>query len=456
MSPFRKGCPPAFFFTCLIAAFSSCSSESNLQTQLSRGSGIVTLPDGVTVLTKELKVPPNSAGLEIVGGKDSVLRASPTFDGRALIVVQNSSRVKIHNLRFEGNRSQAERPADIPPASTAFLTHFQGNGIMIDDSKDIELSDLWMRDIQGFAVLASRVKKIKIRKLDVEDSGGRNTRGRNNTTGGVLFEEGTDDFEIRDSTFRKVSGNGVWTHSTFLSPRNYRGLITGNRFEQIGRDAIQVGHANRVRVENNTGRYIGYPFNLVDAEGLGTPVGIDTAGKVDEGVYTRNRFEEINGKCIDLDGFHDGEVSENTCINKGPAGDYPHGHYAIVMNNANQSMESQLIVIRDNVLDGTRFGGIFVIGKKHQILRNKLLNLNKGHCNVGLPALKCDPLPDQPQLTEAGIYLGARAERSAPSIGVIVAGNEISGFNMAANCIILAPTLAPGQNEIRDNKCKDQ
>ena len=442
---------PVLLFCC------SCGSpESDLQRQFAQGSGIVNLPEGVTLLSRELKIPANSAGIEIAGGKDSVLRAGPGFNGRALIIVQNASRVKLRNFRLEGNRTEVERPVDIPSASSSFLSHFQNNGILIDDSKDIEIGNVTMREIAGFAVLASRVKKIKIDKLDVEESGGRNARGRNNTTGGVLFEEGTDDFEVTNSVFRKIAGNGVWTHSTYLSPRNYRGLIAGNRFELIGRDAVQVGHANRVRVENNTGKFIGYPFNIVDVEGGGTPVGVDTAGKVDETVYTKNRFEEINGKCFDLDGFHDGEVSENTCRNRGPAADYPNGHYAVVMNNANQTMESQLIIVRDNVFDGTKFGGIFIIGKNHKITGNKLLNLNMGHCNVGLADLKCQVLPDQPQLTEAGIYLGVKAERSAPAIGVTVAGNEISGFKMAANCVIAAPTLAQGQNEIRNNICKDQ
>ena len=416
----------------------------------------MTLPDGVTTLSRELKLPVNTAGLELVGGKDSVLRADASFGGRSLIVVQNASRVKLRNFRLEGNRAEVERPVDLPSASSAFLSHFQGNGILIDDSKDIEISGVSMREIAGFAVLASRVKKIKILRLTVDESGSRNLRGRNNTSGGVLFEEGTDDFEVRDSVFRKILGNGIWTHSTYLSPRNYRGLIINNRFELIGRDAIQIGHANRVRVEGNTGKFIGYPVAMVDVEGGGTPVGIDTSGKVDETVYTRNRFEQINGKCIDLDGFHDGEVSENTCVSTGPARDYPNGHYALVMNNANQNMESQLIVVRDNVFDGTRFGGIFVIGKKHQIVRNKLLNLNRGHCNDGLPDLRCAILPDQPQLTEAGIYLGVKAERSAPAIGVTIADNEISGYKMAANCIVAAQTLAAGQNDIRNNKCKDQ
>ena len=34
--------------------------------------------------------------------------------------------------------------------------------------------------------------------------------------------------------------------------RNGHGRITGNRFLTIGRDAIQVGHATEVRVDDNT------------------------------------------------------------------------------------------------------------------------------------------------------------------------------------------------------------
>ncbi len=58
------------------------------------------------------------------------------------------------------------------------------------------------------------------------------------------------------------NGSGVpacGTHSLYTSPRNGPGTITGNRFTQIGRDAIQVGHATRVRVDGNSGSRIGYP-----------------------------------------------------------------------------------------------------------------------------------------------------------------------------------------------------
>ena len=90
------------------------------------------------------------------------------------------------------------------------------------------------------------------------------------------------------------------------------------------------------------------------------------------------------------------------------------------------------------------------------LIHNKLLNLNKAHCNAGLPNLPCIILPDQPRLTEAGIYLGVKGERSAPATGATISDNEISGFKMAANCVIAAPTLAPDQNVTSNNKCNDQ
>ena len=144
-----------------------------MQGQLNRGSGVVQLPDGVTILTRELKVPANSAGLEIKGGKDSVLKAAPNFAGRAFILVQNASRVTMRNFRLEGNRADVDRPMDLPSASSAFLSHFPGNGILVDDSKDIEIADVTMNESEGFAILASRVKKIRVQKLTVDGAGGR-------------------------------------------------------------------------------------------------------------------------------------------------------------------------------------------------------------------------------------------------------------------------------------------
>ncbi len=217
-------------------------------------------------------------------------------------------------------------------------------------------------NIASFAILVNHSRDVSLDHLHVEDSGSLNALHRNNTTGGVLLEEGTDSFTVADSVFENIRGNAVWTHSRYRSPRNRGGKIRNVKFSDIGRDAIQIGHAVDVEVSGNRGRRIGFPSAIVDVEGGGTPVAIDTAGNVESSTYEYNQFEEINGKCIDLDGFHDGAVRGNTCINRGKPDEYPFGHFGIVFNNANPDMQSRNILVESNELDGMKFGGIFLIG----------------------------------------------------------------------------------------------
>jgi hypothetical protein len=436
-------------------ALSGCSSERSLQRLLQEATGIVRLPPGITEVRRELIVA-GATDLEIVGSGDTVLKATADFQGRAVLVIERGSRIRLRNFTIDGNRTAVERPAEMPPSSSPFLQHFAGNGIALSGSSDVLLSGVRFREVAGLAILANKVKKIQIEKVTIEDSGSRNGKGRNNTSGGILFEEGTDDFAVRDSVFRRVLGNAVWTHSMFESPRNYRGLVANNQFEMIGRDAVQVGHANSVRVEGNTGRKIGYPPETVDIENGGIPVGIDTAGKVDESVYTKNRFEEINGKCIDLDGFHDGEVSDNVCINRGKAEDYPQGHFGLVMNNTNPQMQSQGITVRGNVFDGTKFGGIFVIGRNHRVINNKLRRINLAKCNESASTYGCAHFPNEPDLMQAGIYLGMRAERVSPAQDNLVEHNEVAGHRMRDRCVMSAPTVPANTNTVRNNICTDR
>ena len=108
---------------------------------------------------------------------------------------------------------------------------------------------------------------------------------------------------------------------------------------------------------------------------------IDTSGNVEHSNYKWNKFEEVDGKCIDLDGFHDGSIIENKCTNRGTPASYPFGHFGIVMNNTDPNMRSQNIEIRGNVIDGTKFGGLFLMGSGHQVTGNSFLHLNLAGCN---------------------------------------------------------------------------
>lgn len=395
-------------------------------------TGRVTLPPGVVTVSEEIRVPAGAHDLTISGSaRGTTLQAAPDFRGRALIVCERARNVRFTGFTIDGTRDSKPERAGLPPSNVTFATFYRNNGLLALQVEELTISRVTFRRVWGFPVLVNASRRVRIQGIEVRDSGSRNDKGRNNTTGGILFEEGTEDFEVRQSQFHYVLGNGVWTHSNYGSPRQARGVIAGNDFHEIGRDAVQVGHATEILVEGNTGARIGYPFEAVDVETGATPVGVDTSGNVDKTVYTRNRFEEVNGKCIDLDGFHEGQVTFNTCVNKGSAADYPHGHFGIVVNNWNPDMKSEHITIADNVIDGSKFGGIFLIGSEHRLERNQLLNLNLAHCNEDAAKFGCMAIQGEPDVLQAGIYLGRIAaewaqKRADASRGHIIKDNVIT------------------------------
>jgi len=415
-------------------------------------TGSVRLPPGVTEISSEIKLPERAHDLVITGDR-STLHVAANFQGRAIFSCQGCRRIHFANFAIDGNRAALEKPMPFAPSGKSFASVFPNNGILIEESDGISIEHVDFANITGFAALISHSKNVTIDHVAVKDSGSRNDKGRNNTSGGILLEEGTEQFTVADSSFSNIRGNGVWTHSR--SARNRNGKILRNQFSEIGRDAIQVGHAVAVDVADNRGTRIGFPVEIIDVENAGTPVGIDTAGNVEQSSYERNRFEEINGKCIDLDGFHDGAVRGNICINRRPPEDYAFGHFGIVFNNANVDMRSENIVVEANQLDGMKFGGIFVIGTGHKILRNRMLHINTAHCNENRAKFGCSAL-GEPEVLETGIYLGSHAEHPAAARGNLIEGNTISGWKMKVRCIQAAPGVKLAENTIRKNVCTDE
>jgi len=415
------------------------------------GPRVVELPAGAVELHRELMV---ANGMELRAAvSGTVLRAAADFEGRALVVV-NGSGVTLRGFSLDGNRDRLERRTGLPPSDKPFSQFTRGNGILAVGVRKLLIENVRFRNIAGFAVLVSRSRDIRIDQVEVEDSGSRDARGRNNTTGGILLEEGTGDFRITRSAFRNIRGNGVWTHSLYTSPRNFGGWIAFNLFADLARDAIQVGHATNVRVAENQGTRIGYPPGLVDIESQAYPVAIDTAGDVDHSSYARNRFTEIDGKCIDLDGFHDGEVIENSCVNRPDAALYPFGNIGILFNDSNPRTRSARIRVVGNLLDGVKYTGIFAFGTGHEIARNRLLNLNLAHCNEEAAKSCCYYPKDEPDALQTGIYLGRGILWPEPARGNVVEDNRISGYGMKARCIGYAPGVEASANTIRNNRCE--
>jgi hypothetical protein len=384
----------------------------------------IRLPPGITEVHAEWPLPQGAQDLEVIG-VGSTLRAAGDFHGRAIFAVKTGARIRFRDFTIDGNRDALELRVGLPGSDAPFRRFTVNNGILIEDATDVEISNVNFRQVAGFGILVSGSKQVRIERVNIDESGSRNAAGRNNTTGGILLEEGTSDFQVIDCELKQVRGNGIWTHSLYTSPRNEKGMIGLNHFASIGRDAIQVGHATGIRVGKNSGERIGYPESEVDA----IPVAIDTAGNVDHSSYSGNWFSDINGKCIDLDGFHDGDVTGNVCTNQ--------QNFGIVMNNSNPDMQSAGITIADNIIDGGLYGGIFVIGGPNRILRNKLRNLNQSHSGD--------------DLLRSGIYLGRGAERPAIARGNLVQGNEVSGYKL--QCIAVAPGVSLKENTIGRNQC---
>lgn len=420
-------------------------------------TGTVHLPRGVTEISSEIRLPEGAHDLKIIGElHDSTLRAAANFHGRAMLSCRGCRNIELRNFAIDGNRDAVGKAWPLPPAERSFAGFVPDNGILIEETTGFSADHLDFRAMAGFAILVNHSRDISLVHLLVEDSGSLNAKGRNNATGGVLLEEGTEDFAVADSMFRNIRGNAVWTHSRYRSPRNSRGKIANVKFSEIGRDAIQVGHATDVVVEGNQGTRIGFPAEIVDVENGGTPVGIDTAGNVDASTYQYNQFEEVDGKCIDLDGFHDGAVRGNTCINRRAPEDYPYGNFGISINNTSIEMESRNIVIEGNRLSGMKFGGIFALGEGHVIRNNRMTRLNTAHCNETHAKFGCLAIAGEPGFLESGIYLAKGGERPGPARHITIENNTISGYKMAAHCIEAAPTVKLSENTLRNNTCSNE
>ena len=169
----------------------------------------VQLPPGVTEVHAEMVL---EEGAEVRGSSSgSVLRAAPDFRGRALIVVRGN-RVRLRDFTVDGNRAALEVRAGLPGYDVPFAHFTFGNGVLAEGVRDLIIQNVRFREIAGFAVLVNRSRRVTIDGVRVVDSGSRNHSGRNNTTGGILLEEGTSDFRVTHCELRNVRGNGIWTH----------------------------------------------------------------------------------------------------------------------------------------------------------------------------------------------------------------------------------------------------
>ena len=374
--------------------------------------------------------------------ENQTLEATPAT-GRAVLDIRNETRVRIRNVTIDGGRDRLQRRFPIAENGTPFIDYYPLHAIAIDRSTDVLIENVRIRKAVNLAIVVARSANVRIRNVVVEDSGSLDFRGRNNTTGGILIEEGTVDFEIRDCRLERIRGNAIWTHSYTTSPRNARGAIVNNEIRTVGRDAIQVGHATAIVVAHNLVREVGYPAAIVDVENEGYPVGIDTAGNVDASSYRDNRLFEVNGKCFDLDGFHDGNVSCNLCVNTRERAAYPHANLAVLFNDSHPESESRNIVLDGNTFDGMIYGAAFIYGHGHRIENNRFVNVNRAGFD------------GDPAYLRAGFYFAAGLLRPNPPRNIILRRNTVEGYRMKERCLLFADEALRAGVRASDNHCRD-
>jgi hypothetical protein len=418
---------------------------------------VMELAAGQTHLKHPIVIPNGTRNFTVRGNaRGSTLVLDAGFNGSAAIVVDGASNVEISGFQIVGDRAEMKSDWYLPLKEAAFADYYTGNGIVVRGSTNVTIREVRFSRIRAFPIIVNAASHVLIDSVTIENCGTLNRQAHNNTTGGILIEEGSTWFDVRGSKIRSVAGTAIWTHSYARSLRQSDGLIRNNDINTVARDAIQIGHATRVRVENNHGTYIGFPVEYVDFPGYATPVAIDTAGNVDHSVYAGNTFSDVAGQCIDLDGFHDGEVTGNQCINDPvEAAKWIGLHFGILFGNHDPGMTSRNVTIAHNTLVGFAYGGVFLIGDHNRIEDNRFLGVDLAKCGTKPISAKCNALSDQPDALRSGVYLSDNGGRAAETRDNIIRDNVIEGIGMAQHCIAAKRGVDLKANLIEGNSCEE-
>lgn len=261
---------------------------------------------------------PASQGLFDVSGAD-VTFESFVVDGQ----ITNSTPMDYATVA--GNPMLAQLTAN-----TSFWIH--------SNTARVRLSNITIRHTGGYAVLVDTanglIENVEISSCLLENNRpftfGTAAAGLNfGSWPGGIYVNGDGrvagqnrvlrDFVVLGCTFRRNTGNNLWTHLLGLEELHENVRFIGNAFTDCGLDGILMGGISGGVVVGNTFRRIGYvcsddtsrsvPRWLPNAQATG----LDTSGTVQGVMYANNSFTSVNGACMDLDGFGSGVVSGNVC-----------------------------------------------------------------------------------------------------------------------------------------------
>ena len=125
------------------------------------------------------------------------------------------------------------------------------------------------------------------------------------------------------------------------------------------------------------------------------------------------------------------------------------------MNNTHPAAHSDNIEISGNVMDGSKFGGLFLMGSRNKITGNQFLRVNLAGCNESAKQFGCVYKPEEPEMLESGIYLSRGVARTEDTLGNVIRDNRISGHEMKSRCVKFGPGVSRESNSVASNTCSD-
>ena len=187
------------------------------------------------------------------------------------------------------------------------------------------------------------------------------------------------------------------------------------------------------------------------------PAALDTAGNVDKSAIRGNHFEDIDGKCMDLDGFHDGEIRDNAVHQpRNRTTNIPMRSSASSSITRIPDMQAVECIdhrqcdrwrgLRRSVSDGLGPGRT----------GNRSVGFNRDRCadDMHPAALRLRRRRRRPCCAPASTWFRGAA-RPAKTMHNRITGNEVSGFGMREHCVAAAPGVSLQANTIAGNRCLD-
>ena len=163
------------------------------------------LPPGETHLDRPLEIPPHAKNLTLHGHPTgSTLVMDPGFQGSAAIIVKGAFNVTISGFAIRGNRTELKSDWYLPEHYEQFADFYSANGLVVRGSDRVVVRGVTLTSIRAFPILINASSRVLIESVDIRDCGTLNRAGRNNTTGGILLEEGVAAFQIRHANVSRI------------------------------------------------------------------------------------------------------------------------------------------------------------------------------------------------------------------------------------------------------------